>query len=189
MDKHTRELIKKIARMNHGFEVEKHDKNDSEDTMHENVPILINEPFSLLDLIKLSEINGDPKGFERLSASGYAHIPWAKRETSRLKDNELECLKLYYERQYDTQIIVNNKIKKFKKIQVLGYIYESRLAGRQSAIYFNAYRCNDVEVDDLEGVDMIHHDEHLRAGAVVFGHAFKQENIKFGNSTNHLKKR
>ena len=75
MDKRTRELIKKIARMNHGFEAEKHDKNDSEDTMHENVPILINESFSLLDLIKLLEINCDPKGFERLSASGCVHIP------------------------------------------------------------------------------------------------------------------
>ena len=55
MDKRTRELIKKIARMNHGFKDEKHDENESEDTMHENVPILIKESFSLLDLIKLSE--------------------------------------------------------------------------------------------------------------------------------------
>ena len=168
MDKRTRELIKKIARMNHGFKDEKHGENESEDTMHENVPILIKEPFSLSDLIKLSEINGDPKGFERLTVNGYVHITWAKSETLRLKDDELECLMLYYERQYDTQIIVNNKIKKFKKIQVLGYTYESRLAGRQSAIYFNAYRCNDVDVDDLEGVDMVHQDEHLRAGAISF---------------------
>lgn len=168
MDKRTRELIKKIARMNYGFNAEKHEENESVDTMHENVPILIKEPFSLSALIKHSKINGDPKGFERLSMSGYVHIPWAKSEPLRLKDDELECLKLYYERQYDTQITVHNKIKKFKKIQVLGHVYESRLAGRQSAIYFNAYRCNDVDTDDLEGVHMVHHNEHLRAGAISF---------------------
>ncbi|OBZ80492.1 hypothetical protein A0J61_11459, partial [Choanephora cucurbitarum] len=55
--KRTRELIKKVARMNHGFKAEKHDENESEDIMHQNVPVLIKEPFSLLDLIKLSEIN------------------------------------------------------------------------------------------------------------------------------------
>ena len=53
MDKRTRELIKKIARMNHGFKAEKHDENESEDTMHENVPVLMKEQFSLLELIKL----------------------------------------------------------------------------------------------------------------------------------------
>ncbi|KAI8329083.1 hypothetical protein BD560DRAFT_441698 [Blakeslea trispora] len=169
MDQLTRRFLDNLARMVRDGETE----NTSEivETVvatSEPVAIDITVSFSLNALIEFSEINGDPKGFERLSESGYVDIHWAKRESKTMSNEDLQCLKAYYERKYAVPITVQNHIEKFKEIKVLGYVYKSKLHGDKTATEFNAYRCNDVENDDLEGVEMDHYQEHLRAGSVKY---------------------
>ncbi|KAI8322280.1 hypothetical protein EDC96DRAFT_539129 [Choanephora cucurbitarum] len=169
MDQLARNFLDNVARLVRDGETE----NTSEiaETVvasSESVAIDITEPFSLNALIDFSEINGNPKGFERLSESGYVDIHWAKRESKTMSNDDLQCLKAYYERQYAVPITVQNHIEKFKEIKVLGYVYKSKLHGEKTAAAFNAYRCNDVETDDLEGVEMDHCQEHLRAGSVKY---------------------
>lgn len=169
MDQLTRNFLDNLARLVRDGETE----NTSEivETVvaaSEPVAVDITEPFSLNALIDFSEINGNPKGFERLSESGYVDIHWAKRESKTMSNDDLQCLKAYYERQYAVPITVQNNIEKFKEIKVLGYVYKSKLHGDKTAAAFNAYRCNDVETDDLEGVEMDHYQEHLRAGLVKY---------------------
>ena len=156
MDQLTRNFLDNLARLVRDDETE----NTSEivETVvaaSQPVAVDITEPFSLNALIDFSEINGNPKGFERLSESGYVDIHWAKRESKTMSNDDLQCLKAYYERQYAVPITVQNHVEKFKEIKVLGYVYKSKLHGDKTAAAFNAYRCNDVETDDLEGVKWI----------------------------------
>ncbi|KAI8332549.1 hypothetical protein BD560DRAFT_428929 [Blakeslea trispora] len=162
MNQLTRSFLDNLARMVRDGETE-NISEIVETVVATSEPVAIDNtvPFSLNALIKFSEINGDPKGFERLSESGYVDIHWAKRESKTMSNEDLQCLKAYYERQYAVPIT-------FKKIKVLGYVYKSKLHGDKTATKFNAYRCNDVENDDLEGVEMDHYQEHLRAGSVKY---------------------
>lgn len=49
-------------------------------------------------------------------------------------------------------------------------------------VAFNAYRCNDTESDDLDGVDMDRFEEHLRAGEVQYFFRHKVEFVsKYGS--------
>ena len=126
MDQLARNFLDNVARLVRDGETE----NTSEIAeavvaSSESVAIDITEPFSLNALIDFSEINGNPKGFERLSESGYVDIHWAKRERKTMSNDDLQCLKAYYERQYAVPITVQNHIEKFKEIKVLGYVYKS----------------------------------------------------------------
>ncbi|KAI8327565.1 hypothetical protein BD560DRAFT_442102 [Blakeslea trispora] len=169
MDQLTRSFLDNLARMVRDGETE-NTSEIVETVVATSEPVAIDNTvhFSLNALIEFSEINGDPKGFERLSESGYVDIHWAKRESKTMSTDDLQCLKAYYERQYTVPITVQNHIEKFKEIKVLGYVYKSKLHGDKTATEFNAYRCNDVENDDLEGVEMDHYQEHLRAGSVKY---------------------
>ncbi|KAI8326637.1 hypothetical protein EDC96DRAFT_164083 [Choanephora cucurbitarum] len=169
MDDKARSFMKKLARLANDIEtddiVEHVEKKASS---FENFAIDITEPFSLNALTNFSEVNGNPIGFERLSESGYVEISWDRRSGTRLSDEDFKCLKLYYERQYADPVSVLNYVEKFKQISVLGYVYKSKLCADDTMIAFNAYRCNDTDSDDLDGVDMDHYEEHLRAGEVQY---------------------
>ncbi|OBZ80657.1 hypothetical protein A0J61_11293 [Choanephora cucurbitarum] len=114
MDDRTRDFMKKLARLANDIEkddlVEHVEKKASS---FENVAIGITMPFSLNALINFSEINDNPIGFERLSESGYVEILWDRRSGTRLSDEDFECLKLYYERQYADPVSVLNHVEKF----------------------------------------------------------------------------
>ncbi|KAI8336417.1 hypothetical protein BD560DRAFT_428459 [Blakeslea trispora] len=183
MDDKTRNFMKKLARLANDIEtddiVEHVEKKTSS---FENVAIDITESFSLNTLINFSEINGNPIGFERLSESGYVEISWDRRSGTRLSDEDFNCLKLYYERQYADPVSVPNYVERFKQISVLGYVYKSKLCGGDTMVAFNTYRCNDTESDDLDGVDMDCFEEHLRAGEVQYFFRHKVEFVsKYGS--------
>ncbi|KAI8324039.1 hypothetical protein EDC96DRAFT_581919 [Choanephora cucurbitarum] len=184
MDDKARSFMKKLARLANDIEtddiVEHVEKKASS---FESVAIDITEPFSLITLINFSEINGNPIGFERLSESGYVEISWDRRSGTRLSDEDFKCLKLYYERQYADPVSVLNYVEKFKQISVLGYVYKSKLCGDDTMVAFNAYRCNDTDSDDLDGVDMDHYEEHLRAGEVQYFFRHKVQFVsKYGSN-------
>ncbi|KAI8327192.1 hypothetical protein BD560DRAFT_429706 [Blakeslea trispora] len=109
-------------------------------------------------------------------ASGYVEISWDRRSGTRLSDEDFKCLKLYYERQYADPVIVPNYVERFKQISVLGYVYKSKLCGGDTMVAFNAYRCNDTDSDDLDGVVMDRFEEHLRAGEVQY---FLRHKVEF----------
>ncbi|KAI8328589.1 hypothetical protein BD560DRAFT_441802 [Blakeslea trispora] len=176
MDDKTRNLMKKLARLANDIETDDIIEHvEKKASSFENVAIDITEPFSLNTLINFSEINGNPIGFERLSESGYVEISWDRRSGTRLSDEDFNCLKLYYERQYADPVSVPNYVERFKQISVLGYVYKSKLCGGDTMVAFNAYRCNDTESDDLDGVDMDRFEEHLRAGEVQYFFRHKVE--------------
>ncbi|KAI8350850.1 hypothetical protein BD560DRAFT_427329 [Blakeslea trispora] len=102
------------------------------------------------DIWELSEKDGDPM------------------EPNRLSQEDFECLEAYYNFQYETPLIVTNKVQKIKKMQVLGHEYRSRLTGRDEGAHIYAYRANNIETDDLEGVRDTGDEEHLRAGIIEY---------------------
>ncbi|KAI8327430.1 hypothetical protein BD560DRAFT_466580 [Blakeslea trispora] len=176
MDDKTRNFMKKLARLANDIEtddiVEHVEKKTSS---FENVAIDITEPFSLNTLITFRKSM-------RLSESGYVEISWDRRSGTRLSDEDFNCLKLYYERQYADPVSVPNYVERFKQISVLGYVYKSKLCGGDTMVAFNAYRCNDTESDDLDGVDMDRFEEHLRAGEVQYFFRHKVEFVsKYGS--------
>ncbi|KAI8337399.1 hypothetical protein BD560DRAFT_459964 [Blakeslea trispora] len=120
------------------------------------------------DIWKLSEKDGDPMGHEQLNENGHILVSFAKREPNRLSQEDFECLQAYYNFQYETPLIVTNKVQKIKKMQVLGHEYRSRLTGRDEGAHIYAYRANNIETDDLEGVRDTGDEEHLRAGIIEY---------------------
>ncbi|KAI8326688.1 hypothetical protein EDC96DRAFT_591179 [Choanephora cucurbitarum] len=184
MDDKARSFMKKLARLANDIETDDIIEHvEKKASSFESVAIVITEPFSLITLINFSEINGNPIGFERLSESGYVEISWDRRSGTRLSNEDFKCLKLYYERQYADPVSVLNYVEKFKQISVLGYVYKSKLCGDDTMLAFNAYRCNDTDSDDLDGVDMDHYEEHLRAGEVQYFFRHKVQFVsKYGSN-------
>ena len=137
-------------------------------------------------VFKFSEKNGDPMGHEQLQEDGHVLVSFAKRASNRLSQEDLECLKAYYERKYETPLEVPNEVQKIKKIKVLGYVYGSRLTGRNNAAQIYAFRPDDYENDDLERVLDTRGEEHLRAGTVEY--FFFHETVYHENDERFLTK-
>ena len=128
----------------------------------------VDEPLSREDIIKFSDKDGDPMGYERLQEDGRLLLSFAKKESNRLSPEDFECLKAYYIRQYDTPLFVYNNVQKIKRIKVLGRIYQSRVAGQVNQAQIYAYRPDNYESDDLEGVMDTQGNEHRRAGTIEY---------------------
>ena len=128
----------------------------------------VDDPLSREDIIKFSEKDGDPMGYEKLQEDGRLFLSFAKKESARLSPEDFECLKAYYNRQYETPLLVYNSVQKIKRIKVLGRIYQSRLAGQVNQAQIYAYRPDNYESDDLEGVLDTHGNEHRRAGTIEY---------------------
>lgn len=125
-------------------------------------------PFSLEKMINYSSKGSNPKGYEPLSEDNIVPISWKRNESNRLDEEDFRCLVQYYQRQYQTPISLHNKVKKFKKVKLLGHKYSSIMNGRENDTNFNAYRPFDFENDDLEGVRITDYEENLRAGRIEY---------------------
>ena len=69
-------------------------------------------------IFKFSEKNGNPMGHEQLREDGHVLVSFARRASNRLSQEDLECLKAYYERKYETPLEVPNEVQKIKKIKI-----------------------------------------------------------------------
>ena len=133
----------------------------------EMVPFGINQSLTREDILEFSEKDGDPLGYEQLQEDGLALFSFAKRESNGLSPEDYRCLEAYYRRQFDTPLVVPNRVQKIKKVRVLGYTYSSRLTADNDAEIY-AYRPDDYENDDLEDVVDTIGEEHLRAGTIEY---------------------
>lgn len=134
----------------------------------ELVPFATDSHLHIEDIFELSEKGGDPTGYEQLQEDGCVLVSFAKREPNSLSQEDFDCLKAYYHRVYETPLEVSNIVQKLKKVKVLGYVYRSRLTGRDKGTHIYAYRPDNFESDDLDGVLNIGNEEHLRAGTVEY---------------------
>ena len=134
----------------------------------EPVPFGSDNTLHREDILELSEKNADPMGHEQLQEDGFVLVSFAKRSPNSLSPEDFDCLKAYYHRQYASQLEMENKVQKIKRIKVLGHKYGSLLTGRDNAAGICAYRPDDYQNDDLKDVVDTGGEEHLRAGTVEY---------------------
>lgn len=120
------------------------------------------------DIYQFAEKDSDPMGHEQLQEDGNVMLSLARRESRKLSQEDFHCLEAYYHRRYESHLVVDNIVQKIKKIKVLGDVYKSRLTGRGRGSQIYAYRPDDYENDDLEGVVNTEGQEHLRAGTIEY---------------------
>lgn len=160
--------------MNNNQEIKRlflHINNATEDNTHKFIAV---EPsIELFQCMKYSELpkSGDERcgGFESLPQFSLESISWSRSPITSLNKtvekgqtmDEYSCLVEYYRDLYgfllkrdddmieDNELVVKNFIKKFKRIQILGYIYYSEEFAEGQNTYFCAYHYNSDGVLDL----------------------------------------
>ena len=110
----------------------------------ELVPFGTDSSLHREDILELSEKDGRPMGHEQLREDGMIKVSFAKRESNKMSPEDFDCLKAYYCRQYDTSLIVTNRVQKIKKTEVLGYVYRSLLYSYSTDHYLTSYESQSL---------------------------------------------